>query len=742
MAVLVWAVDSFGEVKPDTLPEAQLHLMELTVCRGEYESRQIALRAESKKVSIHAEAGNFSRLIGRGSIEACNLSLRKAESPTDLLIPLPESFELEPNCTQSIWLTVYVPEEAVPGAYQSIITIRAGETDIPVILHMKVMDIIMPPVDRQEDTILRVTRREGIEVLHLLRLLEQEQLKAAKLQKLDLNNFDPGACGRKIYQGLSGFPAEGKINTDADIDISALQKVKSDVISAILDTRIPFVDAGDTILVKAAAAPTTPADYAYGTAGRFSFLFRIEWSPSDTVHAGDSLRFTFRDLFSGRTTSCLHPINEPSSGNAEVTLTPEAISLKPSSYHVRIDIMRGTRSLSPIAPGACHIYLTGEEESPKHMLASYMVSRLAYMWDEKRKLHYHMLPSMLPHSGDPFNPDGRPLYERELRLEIARMKYNDWTGCHPMENAVPEAHYDGGSGILQAALGFRRIGETERALFCERALSRIVELALVEMTETDRNGNLQAVSWGPLQQDCIILKLLCEAYLHYRDVAGDTAYADSLLEKIRLIGEYQLSQPIRLGCSESKVYDGRILVGFASFSLFENAAKGKFTEAHVKTVMDFAAQVAEQTAGNNGWHDFGGPEGHDGYGSMNAIWGLLAARRIALSTGQEVIEAKLKRGILSAFDFLARTNSSLTGYTQWIPSRHGYWCAGDTYLMLNEIGRQCGENKLLEWYKLHLHDRDMDRFAKLTTRHGETTSLGSRNALTLLIRECDEYKER
>jgi len=127
---------------------------------------------------------------------------------------------------------------------------------------------------------------------------------------------------------------------------------------------------------------------------------------------------------------------------------------------------------------------------------------------------------------------------------------------------------------------------------------------------------------------------------------------------------------------------------------------------------------------------------------MNAIWGLLAARRIALSTGQDGIEVKLKRGILSAFDFLARTNSSLTGYTQWIPSRHGYWCAGDTYLMLNEIGRQCGENKLLEWYKLHLHDRDMDRFAKLTTRYGEMTSLGSRNALTLLIRECDEYKER
>ena len=55
MTIHVWAVDSFDEVKPDTLPQIQLHLMELTVCRGEYESRQITLRTEGKKKQVSTQ---------------------------------------------------------------------------------------------------------------------------------------------------------------------------------------------------------------------------------------------------------------------------------------------------------------------------------------------------------------------------------------------------------------------------------------------------------------------------------------------------------------------------------------------------------------------------------------------------------------------------------------------------------------------------------------------------------------
>jgi hypothetical protein len=146
-------------------------------------------------------------------------------------------------------------------------------------------------------------------------------------------------------------------------------------------------------------APTTPADFAYGTEGRFYFQFQIEWSPVEMLQPGDMLGFTFRDLFSGACTFLERPIEAPAGAGTKVILTAEDVNLVSSSYHVRVDVMRGDRSLSPIAPGACQIYITREGESPKHMHASFTASRMAYMWDEKQGLYYHMLPGNLRSSG-------------------------------------------------------------------------------------------------------------------------------------------------------------------------------------------------------------------------------------------------------------------------------------------------------------------------------------------------------
>ncbi|MCK4590232.1 MAG: hypothetical protein KAT86_00660, partial [Candidatus Latescibacteria bacterium] len=492
------------------------------------------------------------------------------------------------------------------------------------------------------------------------------------------------------------------------------------------------------MIVKAIVAPTTPADFAYGTEGRFYFQFQLEWLPPEKVQTGDIFRFTFRDLFSNVCTFYEHSIEAPFSGQTKVILTAEDINLKPSSYHVRVDVMRGEHSLSPKAPGSCQIYVTREGESPKHMFASFIASRTAYMWDERQKIYYHMLPGNLSPSGDPFDPAARPIYERALRVEIARMRFGGWTGRHPMEVCVPEAQHDGGSGLLRAAGAFRKMEETERACFCEQAVKRIIDAVLARKIETHEKGVTGMTFYGPRQQHNILLKLLCDACLYFRDVVGDNRYTQKLYEPIRLIGAYQMAQPNVLGASEGKVYDGRVLVGLATYCLTEYAVDGEFNEAHVETVLDFASRMSEHTVLHQGWHDDGGMEGHDGYGTMNALWGFLPARRIALETGHEDLAESLKKGIWAAFDFLARTNGGITGHTQWIPSRHGCWCAGDTHEMLDEMERQFGAHKIVAWYRLHLSDRDMAYFAKLTSMYGETSSLGSRNALPAYLMECEE----
>jgi len=193
-----------------------------------------------------------------------------------------------------------------------------------------------------------------------------------------------------------------------------------------------------------------------------------------------------------------------------------------------------------------------------------------------------------------------------------------------------------------------------------------------------------------------------------------------------------------LGISEGKVYDGRILVGLSTYSLTENAISGEFNREHVETVLDLARRMSEHTLLHKGWYDDGGRKGHDGYGTMNVLWGLLEARKVALATEEDDLAELLEKAIFTAFDFLARTNSTITGYTpQWIPSRHGGWSAGDTYEMMNEMERQFGEDENVQWFRSHITYRNIAFSHKLISGY---SSLGSRNTLPVYLMECEEYK--
>ena len=765
--LMVWTVDPLAEIPPDSTSYDGRWGFDIIACQGEYESAQIAIRTDNKRVTVNAEATKLLQTLGPGQFDLKNLRLKKIEYLPDevkeTLITMPGTFVLEPHRTQVLRLTVYVPKGTEPtGYHQGVIKLSTGTEEIEVGILVRVRDIEMPvngSLDLEEfakpygmeklagicaresikdepvNSIHMEKIRDGIDNFQILWLLEQAQIKAAMQQGTDIKTFDPTEKGREVCSLINN-----KLK-DQDLDIGILYKLRGDIIAAIQKTKIPTIDTINTLIVKTTVSPTTPADFAFGTAGRYIFRFNVRWSPAGQVENGDYFRFTFRDIFSNKLTYYQHPIENPHTGETQVILTSENINLMPSSYHVRVDIMRGDQSLSPNTPGACQVYITKEGESSGHMLSSFICSRLAYMWDEKQGIYYHMLPGNLSPTGDPFDPAARAIYERVLRLEINRMKYYDWTGRHPMENVVPEAQHDAGAGILHSAEAYRAMGETDRALFCELAIKRIIEAVLVRKVLTNETGEAGILFYAPRQQQAILLKLLCDTYFYFRDVVGDGEYAQKLVEPIQMLGNYQMAQPNPLGVSEGKVYDGRILVGLSTYCLAENKINGHFDQAHVETVFDFATRISKHTLLHQGWYDDGGMKGHHGYGTMNNMWGLLEARKIALAVENHKQAKLFKEAILSAFDFLARINSSITGYTpQWIPSRHGAWSAGDTYKMLNEIEYQLGENKMVQWYRAHLYDRNIDYFTKLVSKYGETSSLGSRNALTAIMMECEEYK--
>ncbi|MCD6347212.1 MAG: hypothetical protein J7L96_07320, partial [Bacteroidales bacterium] len=621
-------------------------------------------------------------------------------------VSLPGSFVLKQNQTRALRLTVYVPRGTEPtGYHQGVIKLRTDKEEVNVGMLIRVRDIEMPT----DNSVSSEKMRDSMEDRQLLWLLEQVQPEAAR------------QLGKNV---------------------NTIREVRNDIILAIQRTKIQPADIGNSLTVNASVAPTTPADFAYDTEGRFCFQFQLSWTPGKKVKAGNYLRFTFRDLFNNKITYYNYSVENTNSVKTKIILTAKDVDLKPSSYHVRVDLMHGSHSLSPNSPGACQIYVAREGESPKHMFVSFVSSRLAYMWDEKQGIYYHMLPGNLPSTGDPFDPVARPVYEQALRLEINKMGYYDWTGRSPMENVVPEAQHDGGAGILHCAGAFREMGETDRALFCELAVKRIVEAVLARKVDTVVNGQPCLLFYAPRQQQTLLLKLFSDVYFYFRDVVRDKDYAQKLNEPIMLLGNYQMIQPNPLGVSEGKVYDGRVLVGLSNYCLTENKINGQFNQDHIETVFDFATRMSKHTLHHQGWYDDGGKRSHHGYGTMNLLWGLLEARKIAVNIDDNEHAELFGEAILTAFDFLARTNSYITGFTpQWVPSRHGAWSAGDTYEMLNEIEKQFGENKTVQWYRAHLFDRNINYFTKLVSKYGETSSLGSRNALPGYLMECEEYKE-
>jgi len=150
--VQVWVPDALEKMLPQTERPAEYEMRaDLIAARGEYESIQIALRADEQ---VEGVAATISPLEGGAdSIAGENLLLnvvglipveKNTEgTPAEELIPAPceipdpllpyEPLDLEAGRTRAFWVTVHVPRDAAPGEYEGTVTVRADqETEIPI----------------------------------------------------------------------------------------------------------------------------------------------------------------------------------------------------------------------------------------------------------------------------------------------------------------------------------------------------------------------------------------------------------------------------------------------------------------------------------------------------------------------------------------------------------------------------------------------------------------------------------
>ncbi len=484
------------------------------------------------------------------------------------------------------------------------------------------------------------------------------------------------------------------------------------------------------LAVIATLGPTTPEGFCIVTEGRYLLDFIISCDPAEGLRPVDALRLTFRNLYSDQSVVHEHRLSQEARG-AEVLhiqLLPADVALPPGPYHVRIDALYGTQPSGPQAAGSCELYVCREGESANHAIGSFLLSRVTYAWHPERGIYNRSIPA-LPKTIDPLDSGSRDSFWQ---------KVGDAWELHP------ELQHDGGVAFLHGAKVFRKTGELDRAAFCETVLRRTVDTVLDRMMAPD--GRLHALKYEGSdakelyhvrQQDGFVLKLLSQAYLHFRDVAGDGDYARSILERMQPMVAYQFLQDNPLGCGGSgcKVYDGRILAGLAYFCLTEREASGEFDPEHVKTTLDFARRAAEHCLAQRGWYDdncYAEGKCHIGFGTQNILCGLLPARRIALATGDDKLAEYLGDAATVGLEFLGRTNGKITGEIQWIPSRHSQWANGNMHEILDEIKAQLGESELLAWYYANLF--------KPAYGFG-VVAFHRCDILATVMLQCDEYKQ-
>ncbi len=483
--------------------------------------------------------------------------------------------------------------------------------------------------------------------------------------------------------------------------------------------------------ISATLTPTTLENFCCVTEGCYLLDFQLKFEPKGALREGDVLRFGFQNLFTDEVTSCERPLSpeEVKKAAVQVWLLPDDVNLAPASYYVRVDALRNGESLCGPNTGSCELYVCRKGESVGHALGSFLLSRVAYTWDPEREIYYQETPQ-LPPTGDPFHPESsKPFWSGEWKL-------------------VPELQHDGGLAFLYGAQVFYKTGEIDRARFCDTVLRRTLEADLKYLLGEDgkiyavrwEDGNIARLPYYVQEEEGWLLKLFSQSYLHFREVVGDRAYADSLFQRLQplVIQTFQQTSaqpdPLGYGGWGCKCYDGRILAGLAYYCLAERVATGQFNADHVRTTLDFARRAAEHLLAHKGWYDndcTGEGGCHIGFGNQNILCGLLPSRRIALAQGEEELAKHLGEAIMTGLDFLARTNGAITGHIEWIPSRHSQWANGNMHEILDEIRDQFGESETLEWYYANLWKPTYGCWVAVFHRC---------NVLATALLECEEYK--
>jgi Domain of unknown function (DUF4091) len=158
--ISAWYVDSLVKVFPDSPATPSTVEPALVSVRNAHTSLQVALRSESHRVIgvrvVAPRSGKTALKIQTYRTGTVKVNSHPADTPLDEVVrsevgpypdplfPLTKEISLQGARTETIWISVFTPQDTRPGIYQGAVEIDAGKQKLRLPFHVEVFAATVP----------------------------------------------------------------------------------------------------------------------------------------------------------------------------------------------------------------------------------------------------------------------------------------------------------------------------------------------------------------------------------------------------------------------------------------------------------------------------------------------------------------------------------------------------------------------------------------------------------------------
>jgi hypothetical protein len=159
-----WWVDSLVKVFPNSLATTPKLEMALAAARNGHTSLQVALRSESHRMIrvcvVAPRWGKTALKVQTYRVGTVKVNSHPADTPLDEVVrsgvgpypdplfPLAKEISLEGSRTETIWISVFTPQDTRPGTYQGAVEIEAGKQKLKLPFRVEVFAATVPKEQR------------------------------------------------------------------------------------------------------------------------------------------------------------------------------------------------------------------------------------------------------------------------------------------------------------------------------------------------------------------------------------------------------------------------------------------------------------------------------------------------------------------------------------------------------------------------------------------------------------------